>query len=40
MSCEHYISISDENWTSENEVEVTAECSECLTKFKGTLKKI
>jgi hypothetical protein len=38
MKCEHYINLTDENWVSEDEVEVTAECSECLKKFRGRLK--
>lgn len=37
-TCEHELIIKDENWTAEDEVEVTAKCHICQSKFKGKLK--
>lgn len=37
-TCEHELTISDERWISDEEVEITAKCYICQSKFIGKLK--
>lgn len=39
MECEHEIFCIEEEYISENEINVTMECSLCQTKFTGIIKK-
>ena len=37
MTCDHELNCVDEYWFSEEELQVTLECSLCHAKFRGTL---